>query len=65
MSQQKIIKELKKKDGWVSTNELIEATKLSRSNINQSLNKMLKYGEVVKKTTKDKCKGESYEWAIK
>jgi len=52
MTQSTVLEVLKKKQRWVNTKELMAELNINGSTINCALRKMLKYGEVVRRTNR-------------
>lgn len=64
MSQESVYKLLKKKDEWMSTEEITNKLGNSRSCILHSLSKLNKWGEIMKKEKKE-FNHYIYLWRIK
>ncbi len=62
MSQQSVFKLLKKKKKWMTTKEI--AKTLPLMSISASLQKLCKYGEVMRRKTKART-GKCYQYKIK
>jgi predicted transcriptional regulator len=63
MGQQEIFKLLKSKRDWISTRDITNKVEASRGCVSESLRKLYKYGEVLRKQIKTSPK--SYSWKLK